>query len=65
MNPNRWEVVRCAGGVERAHGIKFVLIDKRTSLVVATDAANRKPLREVAEQIEIDEILGRRRRRVG
>lgn len=61
MNPNRWDIVRCNGGIERAHGIKFVLIDKRTALVVAADAEDRKPLRHAAEQIEAEEAFARRK----
>jgi len=61
VNPKRWEIVRCGGAIERAHGIRFVLIDHRTELVVASDPRDRKPLRDAAEAIEEEERAHRRR----
>lgn len=63
MNPNRWDIVRCAGDVERAHGIKFVLVDKRTRLVVASadGTRGRRPLVEHAEDAERTERARRQR----
>lgn len=48
----RYDIIRCSGEVERASGIRFVLVDKRTALVIATTTAKtRKPLYEFVRKL--------------